>query len=164
MTATGFALNNLFADGLPAPAPRWTGFPKYNFIGGHNDPERVPAADLAAAAASVLRRDGADLALYNPHGPQGFRGIREFVVDKVKYVSYWQKILVYERDKDPPYVLVKLRSFFRNPEFPFSPPHDEACVRKGYFSLGGQVSAYMVRMPMCKNDCVNFAWRDPFSP
>jgi 2-aminoadipate transaminase len=32
----------------------------------------------------VLRRDGADLALYNPHGPQGFRGIREFVVTKVK--------------------------------------------------------------------------------
>ena len=29
-------------------------------------------------------RDGADLALYNPHGPQGFRGIREFVVDKVE--------------------------------------------------------------------------------
>jgi 2-aminoadipate transaminase len=84
MAATGFALNQLFADGLPAPAPRWTGFPKYNFIGGHNDPEHVPAAELAAAAAAVLRRDGADLALYNPHGPQGFRGIRDFVVDKVK--------------------------------------------------------------------------------
>ena len=82
--ATGFAYTNLFADGLPAPAPRWTGFPKYNFIGGHNDPERVPAAELAAAAQAVLRRDGADLALYNPHGPQGFRGIREFVVTKVK--------------------------------------------------------------------------------
>jgi 2-aminoadipate transaminase len=82
--ATGFAYTNLFADGLPASAPRWTGFPKYNFIGGHNDPERVPAAELAAAAQAVLRRDGADLALYNPHGPQGFRGIREFVVTKVK--------------------------------------------------------------------------------
>ncbi|MBV8738870.1 MAG: PLP-dependent aminotransferase family protein [Alphaproteobacteria bacterium] len=82
--ATGFAYTNLFADGLPAPAPRWTGFPKYNFIGGHNDPEHVPAAELAAAAQAVLRRDGADLALYNPHGPQGFRGIREFVVSKVK--------------------------------------------------------------------------------
>ena len=35
---------------------------------------------LDRAAAAVLRRDGADLALYNPHGPQGFRGIREFVV------------------------------------------------------------------------------------
>jgi 2-aminoadipate transaminase len=84
MAATGFALSQLFAPDLPAPAPRWTGFPKYNFIGGHNDPEHVPARELAAAASAALARDGADLALYNPHGPQGFRGIREFVVDKVK--------------------------------------------------------------------------------
>jgi 2-aminoadipate transaminase len=84
MAATGFAYSHLFASDLPAPAPRWAGFPKYNFIGGHNDPEHVPAAELAAAAEAVLRRDGADLALYNPHGPQGFRGIREFVVSKVK--------------------------------------------------------------------------------
>jgi 2-aminoadipate transaminase len=84
MAADGFAYTHLFAKDLPAAAPRWTGFPKYNFIGGHNDPEHVPAAELAAAAEAVLRRDGADLALYNPHGPQGFHGIREFVVDKVK--------------------------------------------------------------------------------
>jgi 2-aminoadipate transaminase len=84
MAATGFAYTNLLAKDLPAAAPRWTGFPKYNFIGGHNDPEHVPASALAAAAEAVLRRDGADLALYNPHGPQGFRATREFVVDKVK--------------------------------------------------------------------------------
>jgi 2-aminoadipate transaminase len=83
MTATGFAYSHLFANNLPAPAPRWAGFPRFNFIGGHNDPEHVPAAELAAAADAVLRREGADLALYNPHGPQGFRGIRDFVVDKV---------------------------------------------------------------------------------
>jgi 2-aminoadipate transaminase len=84
MAATGFAYSNLLAKDLPAAAPRWTGFPKYNFIGGHNDREHVPAAALAAAAEAVLRRDGADMALYNPHGPQGFRATREFVVDKVK--------------------------------------------------------------------------------
>jgi 2-aminoadipate transaminase len=83
MPATGFAYSHLFAKDLPAPAARWAGFPKFNFIGGHNDPEHVPAAALATAAAAVLRREGADLALYNPHGPQGFRGIREFVVGKV---------------------------------------------------------------------------------
>jgi 2-aminoadipate transaminase len=83
MAADGFAYTHLFAKDLPAPPPRWTGFPKYNFIGGHNDPEHVPAAELAAAAEAVLRRDGAALALYNPHGPQGFRGIRDFVVNKV---------------------------------------------------------------------------------
>jgi 2-aminoadipate transaminase len=84
MADAGFAYSHLFARDLPAPAPRWTGFPRFNFIGGHNDPEHVPGAALAAAADAVLRRDGADLALYNPHGPQGFRGIREFVVGKVK--------------------------------------------------------------------------------
>ncbi|MGH7061832.1 MAG: aminotransferase class I/II-fold pyridoxal phosphate-dependent enzyme, partial [Stellaceae bacterium] len=83
MPATGFAYSHLFSTGLPPAAPRWAGFPKYNFIGGHNDPEHVPAAELAEAAAAVLRRDGADLALYNPHGPQGLRGIRDFVVGKV---------------------------------------------------------------------------------
>ena len=84
MAATGFAYSHLFAKDLPAAAPRWTGFPKFNFIGGHNDREHVPAAALAAAAEAVLRREGADLALYNPHGPQGFLATREFVVDKVK--------------------------------------------------------------------------------
>ena len=61
----GFAYSHLFAKDLPPPAPRWTGFPKYNFIGGHNDPMRIPAAALAEAATAVLRRRGADLALYN---------------------------------------------------------------------------------------------------
>lgn len=83
MTDAGFAYSNLFSRDLPPPAPRWTGFPKYNFIGGHNDPERIPAAALADAATTVLRRRGADLALYNFDGPQGYLGLRQFVVDKV---------------------------------------------------------------------------------
>ncbi len=83
MTATGFAHAARFARDLPPPAPRWTGFAKYNFIGGHNDPTRIPAAALADAAATVLKRNGANLALYNSDGPQGFRGLREFVVNKV---------------------------------------------------------------------------------
>jgi len=83
MTDGGFAYSHLFAKDLPPPAPRWTGFPKYNFIGGHNDPVRIPAADLADAATTVLRRRGADLALYNFDGPQGYRGLRQLVVDKL---------------------------------------------------------------------------------
>src|SRR5260370_16669842 len=79
----GFAYSNRFNKNLPPPAPPWTGFPKYNFIGGHNDPERIPAAALADAATTVLRRRGADLALYNFDGPQGYRGLRDLVVDKV---------------------------------------------------------------------------------
>ena len=83
MTDGGFAYSHLFAKDLPPPAPHWTGFPKYNFIGGHNDPARIPAAALADAATAVLRRRGADLALYNFDGPQGYLGLRQLVVDKL---------------------------------------------------------------------------------
>ena len=83
MTDGGFAYSHLFAKDLPPPAPHWTGFPKYNFIGGHNDPARIPAAALADAATAVLRRRGADLALYNFDGPQGYLGLRQLIVDKL---------------------------------------------------------------------------------
>jgi 2-aminoadipate transaminase len=83
MTDGGFAYSHRFAKDLPPPAPPWTGFPKYNFIGGHNDPVRIPAEAMAAAATAVLRRDGAKLALYNFDGPQGYRPLREFVAEKL---------------------------------------------------------------------------------
>jgi len=83
MSDGGFAYSHLFAKDLPPPAPHWTGFPRHNFIGGHNDPVRIPAAALAEAATAVLRRRGADLALYNFDGPQGYRGLRQLVVDKL---------------------------------------------------------------------------------
>ncbi|MDO9707268.1 aminotransferase-like domain-containing protein [Paracraurococcus lichenis] len=75
----------LFRKGAPEPTPRFTGFPKYNFVGGHNDPTRVPVAALAEAAAAALTREGASLALYNlGHGPQGHAGMRDLVVDKLR--------------------------------------------------------------------------------
>lgn len=82
MTDSGPAFSRLFAKELPPPAPRWSGFPKHNFIGGHNDPTQIPAGALAEAATAVLGRNGPNLALYNSDGPQGFRGLREFVVRK----------------------------------------------------------------------------------
>ncbi|MBO0738171.1 MAG: PLP-dependent aminotransferase family protein [Alphaproteobacteria bacterium] len=82
MTAAGFAYRHLFARDLPPPAPPWRGFPKYNFIGGHNDPLRIPSTAMAEAASAVLQRDGTRLALYNFDGPQGYRPLREFVVAK----------------------------------------------------------------------------------
>ena len=39
MTAP-FDVAPLLAPGTPAPALKWNGFPKYNFIGGHNDAEQ----------------------------------------------------------------------------------------------------------------------------
>ncbi|MAG98997.1 MAG: PLP-dependent aminotransferase family protein [Alphaproteobacteria bacterium] len=70
---------------LPPPAQRWSAFPEYNFVGGHNDATGVPAADLAAAAQKVLSREGSTLATYwLESGPQGYRPLREFVAAKLE--------------------------------------------------------------------------------
>jgi len=85
MSASVFADATIFADGLPAPAPEFGGLPRYNFIGGHNDPVHVPIEGLVQAAADVIRREGADLAFYNlAKGPQGHPGLRAVVADKLK--------------------------------------------------------------------------------
>ena len=79
-----FAYTHRFRDGLPAPTPRFAGFPKFNFIGGHNDPTRIPTEALAEAAATVLRREGDSLAMYNlGQGPMGYPKLRRFVADKL---------------------------------------------------------------------------------
>jgi hypothetical protein len=49
MTAAApFDFTTLLAPGLPPPAVKWTGFPRHNFVGGHNDPEQVPVATASA--------------------------------------------------------------------------------------------------------------------
>src|SRR5579862_1645499 len=62
MTALDFA--PLLAQGLPPAAAKWTGFPKYNFTGGHNDGEQVPLDKIVKAANDVLTREGRTLATY----------------------------------------------------------------------------------------------------
>jgi 2-aminoadipate transaminase len=75
----------LFRKGAPDPTPRFTGFPRYNFVGGHNDPSRIPVEALAEAAAAALRREGAGLALYNlGQGPLGHERLREVVAEKLR--------------------------------------------------------------------------------
>src|SRR5262252_139618 len=75
-----------FAPNLPAPASNWNGFPKYNFIGGHSDAERVPVDALIAAATAVLKREGSSLATYGLNsGPLGYRPLREFLARKLKW-------------------------------------------------------------------------------
>jgi len=84
MTAP-FDLAPLLAPGTPAPAVKWNGFPKYNFIGGHNDARHVPVDALIAAASAVLRREGATLATYGLNsGPLGYRPLRDFLAGKLK--------------------------------------------------------------------------------
>ena len=84
MASAAFDFAPLLTPGLPAPAVKWTGFPKYNFTGGHNDAEQVPVDRLVAAATAVLAREGATLATYGlQSGPQGYRPLREFLAAKL---------------------------------------------------------------------------------
>lgn len=76
----GVDFESLFAEPTPAPAPAWTGFPRYNFVGGHNDPQSVPVDALAAAAGRVIMARGSALATYNiDAGPLGDLSLRHFV-------------------------------------------------------------------------------------
>jgi 2-aminoadipate transaminase len=85
MTSETFDFTPLLRPGLPPAAPKWAGFPKYNFIGGDNDADEVPVAGLIAAAAAALAREGRTLAAYRlDSGPLGHRGLREFLAGKLK--------------------------------------------------------------------------------
>jgi 2-aminoadipate transaminase len=76
----------LLAAGLPAPAAKWTGFPRYNFSGGHNDADHLPVENLIAAATAVLAREGATLATYGlESGPLGYQPLRAFLVEKLDH-------------------------------------------------------------------------------
>ncbi len=85
MRSSAFDFASLFPASLPAPAVKWTGAARYNFVGGHNDPEMVPVEALRAAANAVLAREGQALSNYTVNtGPQGYRPLREFVAEKLK--------------------------------------------------------------------------------
>jgi 2-aminoadipate transaminase len=85
MTAAPLDFAPLLAAGLPPPVAKYTGFPRYNFVGGHNDAEHVPVDALIAAADAVLTREGRTLATYGlASGPQGYRPLREFLVQKLR--------------------------------------------------------------------------------
>jgi 2-aminoadipate transaminase len=80
-----FDFSPLLPAGLPAPAVRWTGSPKYNFTGGNNDADALPLDGLKQAAQAVLDREGRTLATYGlSGGPQGYRPLREFLSAKLK--------------------------------------------------------------------------------
>jgi 2-aminoadipate transaminase len=83
--STTFDFAPLLPAGLPPPAMKYTGLPKYNFTGGNNDADELPLDDLVAAADAVLKREGRTLATYGlASGPQGYRPLREFLVRKLK--------------------------------------------------------------------------------
>ena len=82
---TSFDFEPLLADSLPPPAAKYTGFPKYNFVGGHNDAEHLPLEAIIKSANNVLAREGRTLATYGlASGPQGYRPLRDFLALKLK--------------------------------------------------------------------------------
>jgi 2-aminoadipate transaminase len=82
---TAFDFSSLLAPGLPPPAVRYNGFPKYNFVGGHNDGAEIPLDALLKAANDVIAREGRKLATYGlESGPQGYSPLREFLAQKLK--------------------------------------------------------------------------------
>jgi 2-aminoadipate transaminase len=84
MSADVFDYAGLLRPDLPPAAAKWAGFPKYNFVGGHNDADSVPVEGLIAAATTVLRREGRTLATYGlESGALGYRRLREFIARKL---------------------------------------------------------------------------------
>ncbi len=81
-----FDITSLIPDNLPAPAAaRWNGFPKYNFVGGHNDGKSIPVPEFVDAAQTVLNREGETLATYGlQSGPQGYKPLRAFIADTLR--------------------------------------------------------------------------------
>jgi 2-aminoadipate transaminase len=79
-----FDYADLLRPDLPPAAAKWAGFPKYNFVGGHNDADSVPVEGLVAAATKVLRREGKTLATYGlQSGSLGYGPLREFIARKL---------------------------------------------------------------------------------
>jgi 2-aminoadipate transaminase len=84
MAAELFDYAELLRPDLPPASAKWTGFPKYNFVGGHNDADSVPIEGLIAAAIAVLKREGSSLSTYGlQSGPLGYRPLREFIARKL---------------------------------------------------------------------------------
>jgi 2-aminoadipate transaminase len=75
----------LIPAGSPAPAVRWSPPGKYNFTFGNNDPDGLDVEELMTAAQDALKREGRRLSDYRLHmGPQGYKPLREFLVEKLK--------------------------------------------------------------------------------
>lgn len=81
---TTFDFSTAIRTDLPPAALKWKGYPKHNFIGGHNAPESIATDDLVEAASRVLSREAPNLAMYSARsGPQGYLPLRDFLKDKL---------------------------------------------------------------------------------
>ncbi len=75
---------HLPSGALPG-TPKWNGLPKFNFVGGHNDPDLIPVQALKKCASTVMDQNGARLATYGlGHGPLGYQKLRQFLATSLK--------------------------------------------------------------------------------
>lgn len=82
---TTFDFSTAIRSDLPPAALKWKGYPRHNFVGGHNAPESIATDDLVAAASRVLAREAPNLAMYSARsGPQGYLPLRDFLADKLE--------------------------------------------------------------------------------
>ena len=76
-----YNIENFFSKNLPGSVSIYSGFPKYNFVGGHNSEESIPISELSKSAKKVIIAEGKNLALYGHNsGPQGNLLLRECLV------------------------------------------------------------------------------------
>jgi 2-aminoadipate transaminase len=84
MAGRNIDYSTLFNKDLSSPSGKWRGHPKYNFIGGHSDPDLVPMDSFIESATNVFKGDARNIAMYNfDGGPQGVLSLRSFLVEKL---------------------------------------------------------------------------------
>jgi len=84
MAGRNIDYSTLFNKDLSSPSGKWQGHPKYNFIGGHSDPDLVPMDSFIESATNVFKGDARNIAMYNfDGGPQGVLSLRSFLVEKL---------------------------------------------------------------------------------
>ena len=80
-----FNIDDFLHSSVTSPATEWKGYPKYNFIGGHNDNESIPVESLKESINKVILKEGKTLAKYGlESGPQGYLPLRKFISNQLK--------------------------------------------------------------------------------
>ena len=78
-------IESFFNKDLPVSSAKYTGMPKYNFIGGNNSKDNIPINELIESANQTLKKNGKNLALYGHNsGPQGNLSLRNFICAYLK--------------------------------------------------------------------------------
>ena len=80
-----FNINSFLHSDALGPAIEWKGYPKFNFIGGHNDNKSIPIISLKESIDKIILKEGKTLAKYGlESGPQGYLPLRQFISKQLK--------------------------------------------------------------------------------